>query len=471
MSVASIWDYRGGHVHMVGIGGSSMSGLAEMLKFNGFSVSGSDSAEGYALKRLRAMGIPCWQGHDAVGVQQADLLVYSAAISPQDPERLAALQAGIPQMERAVLLGQLMQGYTHRVGVSGTHGKTTLSAMLAQVLVETGMDPTVHIGGSLDFIGGGSRVGAHEVFVAEACEFNRSFLHMPPTVAVITNIEEDHLDCYKDLADIRHAFKQYLALLPQDGLCIGLGDDPELVKLMQASGRRWQGFSLTGEADWQAANLRYDGQGHAAFDLVYLGEKLGHVQLRVPGDFNALHALAALAAAHALGTDMQAACAALSGFVGAHRRFEFTGEVQGMRMYHDYGHNPAEMRSAIHVAKMQGRRVIAVMQPHTYSRVKGLFEDYLTCTQEADVTLVTDIFAAREQDPGDIHSGMLVEGMRANGIEVHLTPTFDDTERWLLQHGQPGDLVLTMGCGNINLLNDQMQKHWEEHTPHGGTNA
>ncbi len=456
---------------MVGIGGSSMSGLAEMLKQHGFEVTGSDRAGGKALVRLRAMGIPCWQGHDPERVLQADLVVYSAAVHPDDPERAAASAANIPQMERAVLLGQLMRGYTQRVGVSGTHGKTTLSAMLAQILVEGGVDPTVHIGGSLASIGGGSRVGSHGVFVVEACEFNRSFLNMPPTIAVITNIEEDHLDCYYDLADIRQAFAQYLDLLPKDGLVIGLADDPEVVKLMAASGRRYQSFSLTEQADWQAGNLRYDEQGHADFDVLHYGEKLGHITLAVPGDFNALHALAAVAAAHALGVDMAIACHALAGFMGAHRRFEFTGEVQGMRMYHDYGHNPAEMQSALRVAKMQRRRVIAVMQPHTYSRVKGLFAGYLTCTQDADITLVTDIYAARETDPGDIHSSMLVDGMRKNGIDAHLTPTFDDTEQWLLKNGRPGDLVLTMGCGDINLLNDRMQRHWDEQQPHGGANA
>lgn len=466
---SDIWDYKGKTLHMVGIGGSSMSGLAEMLKQNGFQVTGSDRAGGAALVRLRAVGIPCWQGHDPDRALAADLLIYSAAVHEDDPERAAATQAGIPQLERAELLGQLMRGYTHRVGVSGTHGKTTLSAMLAQMLVESGLDPTVHIGGNLDFIGGGSRVGSQGVFLAEACEFNRSFLHMPPTIAIITNIEEDHLDCYLDLEDIRHAFAQYVALLPADGLVIGLGDDPELVALMAASGRRMQTFSLEGKADWQAGNLRYDREGHASFDVLYRGQSLGAVTLRVPGDFNALHALAALATAHALGADMQAACRGASAYLGAHRRFEFTGLVQGMRLYHDYGHNPAEMEAAIRVAKMQGRRVIAVMQPHTFTRVKALFEDYLTCTQAADITLVTDIYAAREKDPGDIHSRMLVAGMLEKGITAHLTPTFDDTENWLLQHGLEDDLVLTMGCGDINLLNHQMQRNWDRQ--HGGTHG
>lgn len=462
MSKVSVFDYVGKRLHLVGIGGSSMSGLAQMLLKDGFIVTGSDSQEGYALDALRAQGIPVYVGHDPKAAAQADLLIYSAAIAPTDPERLAAQEAGIPQMERAVLLGQLMEGYVHTACVCGTHGKTTLSSMLAQVMLDAGKNPTVHIGGSLDRLGGGSHVGSKEFFVAEACEFNRSFLNMPPTLALITNIEADHLDCYRDLDDIEAAFAQFVSKLPEQGMCIGLADDPRVMRVMQNSASAYESISLSAQADWTTKNLHYDKRGCAAFDACHQGQVLGHITLRVPGDFNALHALHALAGAVTLGCDAQAACQSLSEFAGVHRRFEYTGIVKGMHMYHDYGHNPAEMKSAIGVAAMQGKRVIAVMQPHTYSRVKGLLDDFMTCTAGAALTLVTDIYAAREVDPGDIHSRVLVEGMRAGGIEAYLTPDFEDTEKWLLEHGREDDLVLTMGCGNINLLNDQMQRHWDE---------
>jgi len=467
MSV-NIWDYRGRKLHLVGIGGSSMSGLALMLKAEGFLISGSDNSDGYALNGLREQNIPVFVGHHPLAAAQADLLVYSAAIAPGDPERLEAQRLGIPQIERAPLLGQLMQGFKQTACVCGTHGKTTVSSMLAQITLECGLDPTVHIGGSLDSIGGGSRVGGKDVFVAEACEFNRSFLHMPPTLVIITNIEEDHLDCYKDIEEIEAAFQQFVSLLPPDGTIIGLAGDERVMRVMRRSGRHFSSYALEGEADWTAGSLTYTDTGCASFEALYMGEKQGQISLKVAGEFNALHALAALAAARHLGCDMALACQTLGEFVGAHRRFEYTGTVQGMLMYHDYGHNPAEMKSALGVAKMQRRRVIAVMQPHTYSRVKGLFKDYLTCTREADLTLVTDIFAAREADPGDINSLMLVEGMRAAGIDAHLTPSFQDTKDYLLRHGQPGDLVLTMGCGNINLLNEQMQGWWDAQTQKTG---
>lgn len=461
-SKLSIWDYKHKRVHMVGIGGSSMSGLAEMLHSHGFDLTGSDRSEGHGLEGLRALGLPVYAGHKPEIAAQADLLIFSAAIPKEDPERMAASEKGIPQMERAVLLGQLMLAYDHRLCVAGTHGKTTVSAMLAKILLDCGKDPGVHIGGSLDYIGGGSRVGQRHMIVAEACEFNRSFLHMAPTLAILTNIEEDHLDCYKDIHEIQAVFAQFVSLLPQDGLVIGLRDDPRVTRVMAQSGRRCESFSLTEDADWQAAELAYDERGRARFAVVYQGKRVGHARLQVAGAFNALHALSALAAAHAMGCDMALACASISGFEGAHRRNEYTGTVKGMLMYHDYGHNPAEMASALSVSKMQGRRLIAVMQPHTYSRVKGLFQQYLTCTRDADITLVTDIFAAREKDPGDINSQMLVAGMREAGIDARHTPGFDDVEHWLLTNGREGDLVLTMGCGDINLLNEQMQRYWDE---------
>jgi len=454
--------YKGKRVHLVGIGGSSMSGLAQMLHADGFLVSGSDSAESATLTQLRGLGMDVRFGHHTQMVRGAGLLVYSAAIAPNDPERAEADALGIPQMERAVLLGLMMENSREQVCVCGTHGKTTTSSMLAQVLTETGADPSVHLGGSLEAIGGSVRAGQSGLFVAEACEFNRSFLHMPVSFAILLNIEEDHLDCYGDMEHVKAAYLEFLERLPEDGTVLALGSDERVRRVLGQLTPKSRKVLLFGESadyDYYFEGLRYDGKGNASFRLAHQGKSLCEARLAVPGRYNALHALAALAAAHNLGIKMDSAAKALEGFTGAHRRFEHTGQVKGMDLYHDYGHNPAEMRAAIDMAALQRRRLIAVMQPHTFSRVKTLFEDYLTCTQKADITLVTDIFAAREQDPGDINSQMLVDGMRGHGINAILTPDFDRTEAWLMEHGRPGDLVLTMGCGNINLLNEQMQRH------------
>lgn len=460
MSTPHIRDFKGERVHMVGIGGSSMSGLAEMLLKQGYRVTGSDKAHSHAVERLESQGVQVFIGHQAENVEGAAVLVYSAAIKPDNPERAWALAHGIPQIERAELLGQVMEGHKDAVCVSGAHGKTTTTSMLAQTLLDCGLDPAVHIGGRLDALGGSTRIGSDRVFVAEACEFAGSFLHMHPTVAVVLNIDSDHLDYYGDMAHIEEAFFNFCSLLPPDGLLLGWGDDARVQKLIRRVDRRHETFGFTEQSDWYPQSLVMGDLARPSFDVMYRGQRMGHVDLRVSGRFNVINALASLAAAHALGADMERAAASLSNFAGAHRRFEHTGDIDGVHMYHDYGHNPTEMRNAISVAVAQhANRVWAVMQPHTYSRVKTLFEDYLTCTEAADFTLVTDICAAREVDPGDINSQMLVDGMRAHGVNAVLTPTFDDTEAYLRAHWQPGDLVLTMGCGDINLLNEQMQRH------------
>ena len=466
MHMAHIRDYQGGRIHMIGIGGSSMSGLAEMLMDQGYRVTGSDRSDGYLLGDVRARGAQVFIGHRPENVHGADLVVYTAAVAADNPELVEAGRLGIPTLERAWLLGQLMEGYPQAVGVCGAHGKTTTTSMLSQILVECGLDPSVHIGGKLDAIGGSTRIGRGGAFLAEACEFRRSFLKLKPTMAVVLNIDADHLDCYKDIDEIEETFGQFLHLLPENGLAIGNGTDKRVLRQLSRLSCRTETFGMTEDCDWHPEGLAEDDRGYASYDLYHGREKIGHVTMQVPGDFNVENGLAALAAAHALGADMTRACESLSRFRGAHRRFELTDTIDGVEVFHDYGHNPAEMRNAVSVARKRCKgRLFAVMQPHIFSRVKSLFDEYLTCTEEADFTLVTDICAAREKDPGDINSGMLVEGMRSHGVDAVWTPSFDDTERYLRAHWQPGDLVLTMGCGDVNMLNEQIHRHEMEKRP------
>ncbi len=460
MSIPRIRDYQGKRIHLIGIGGSSMSGLAEMLIDQGYTVSGSDRDEGYLIQTVRDKGAEVFIGHRAENVRGAALVCYSAAIHPDNPERQEAERLGIPTLERAYLLGQLMEGYARAVGICGAHGKTTVTSMLSEILLEHGMDPSIHIGGRLDAIGGSTRVGHSDLFVAEACEFNRSFLHMNPTVAVVLNIDADHLDCYRDIDEIEETFGRFLALLPENGIALGNGDDPRVRRQMEKLSCRKVFFGFGENNDWHPANLEEDDRGYASFDLMRGKEKAARVRMGVPGDFNVMNALAALAAAEELGLPAEKAADTMERFTGAHRRFELTDTIDGVEIFHDYGHNPAEMRNALSIARKRCKgRLWAVMQPHTFSRVRSLFQDYLTCTEAADFTLVTDICAAREADPGDLNSGMLVDGMRAHGLNAVWTPGFDDTEKYLREHWQPGDLVITMGCGDINLLNDQIHRH------------
>ncbi len=464
MSTAHIRDYRGGRIHMIGIGGSSMSGLAEMLLDKGYRVTGSDRDETYLVHFAREKGAEVMIGHRAENVHGADLIVFSAAISADNPERKEADRLGIPSIERAYLLGQLMEEYPKAIGICGAHGKTTVTSMLSQMALENGLDPGIHIGGRLDAIGGSTRVGHGDLFIAEACEYNRSFLHMPPTIAVVLNIDADHLDCYRDIDEIEETFGQYLSMLPETGAAIGNGDDPRIRRLFRQLRCRTITFGFGTENDWYPADMREDERGYASFALMHRDQKAADVRMGVPGDFNVMNALAAIATAAEIGIAPKKSAETVARFVGAHRRFELTDVIDGVEIFHDYGHNPAEMRNALSIARKRCNRgrLWAVMQPHTFSRVRTLFDQYLTCTEEADITLVTDICAAREKDPGDLNSGMLVEGMRQHGINAEWTPSFDDTEAYLRTHWRPGDLVLTMGCGDINLLNDQIHRHETE---------
>ena len=463
MSTAHIKDYPGGHIHMIGIGGSSMSGLAEMLMDQGYRVSGSDRDDGYLIRYVRDKGGEVMIGHRAENVRGADFVVYSAAIPPENPERAEAERLGIPSIERAELLGQLMEGFPKAVGICGAHGKTTVTSMLSQILLESGMDPSIHIGGRLDAIGGSTRVGHSGIFVAEACEFNRSFLHLHPTVAVVLNIDADHLDCYRDLDEIEETFGQYLALVPGDGAAIGNGDDPRVRRQIEKLSCRKIFFGSGKENNWFAENITEDEFGRSRFTLRCPDGRDVSAEMNVPGGFNRMNGIAAIAAAAEIGVDPEKSAEILKRFTGAHRRFECTGVIDGVEIFHDYGHNPTEMRNALSIARKRCRgRLWAVMQPHTFSRVRTLFDQYLTCTEEADFTLVTDICAAREKDPGNLNSGMLTEGMRKHGIRAEWTPSFDDTEAYLRSHWKAGDLVLTMGCGDINLLNAQIHRHETE---------
>jgi len=445
---------------MIGIGGSSMSGLAKMLHEKGYRLTGSDHLETYTTKALRKSGIPVTIGHRKENVYGADLIVYTVAVSADNAERAEARRLGIPEIERAQLLGQLMDGCSIAIGVCGTHGKTTTTSMIAQILMAAECDPSIHIGGSLDSIGGNVRTGKGDIFLTEACEFNLSFMHLKPDVAVITNIDEDHLDFFRDIKHIQSAFGDFLSLVPENGIVIANGEDPRIADLLKTLACRIVTFGKNADCSISAANIRYNELGHGAFDLVSGEETLGRVALQVGGEFNVYNALAAAVCAFSLQLDMHTACAALSAFKGTRRRFELTGIIDDVKLYHDYGHNPAEMENALSIAKLQPHnRLWAVMQPHTYSRVKKMLLRYFTCTKAADITLVTDIYAAREKDPGDIFAEQIITGMIENGVNAVHTPTFDDTEAYLRAHWQPGDLVLTMGCGNINQLNEQMNEH------------
>ena len=450
-------EMSGKHLHFIGIGGSSMSGLARFMLQRGCAVSGSDRDASHKTEALEKLGVKIYIGHNAENVHGADLVVYSVAIPESNPERAEAKTLGIPQVERAVLLGRLMSTFDQAICVSGTHGKTTTTSMIAQIFVEAGEDPGVHIGGELDAIGGGTRVGGGDTFIAEACEYSGSFWHFYPTIAVILNIDEDHLDFYKDLDDIESSFKRFANLVPEDGWVVGWGDDPRVRRVLSSLKCRTRTYGLEPYNELRAEDISYDELGRPRFTVTLYGHPLCEVELAVSGEKNLLDALAAIAVSDIAELPMSRVSETLSRFTGAHRRFDLTSVTDGVRVYQDYAHNPAEMKTAIHIAAMQPHETLwAVWQPHTYSRTKALFNGFVETFDEADRVLITDVMGARESDPGDIKSEMFLEPLRTRGKNAVVTPTFDDAEAYLRSHWHSGDLVITLGCGNINLLNEQI---------------
>ena len=455
---------RSGRIHMVGITGSSMSGLAVMLTDMGYQVTGSCDRHSDKADELTQKGIPVTVGEDPQLVHGASLVVYTTAVPQENREIEQSRKLGIPLIDRPALLSEIAEAYSQTVAISGTHGKTTTTSMLAQILVEGGLDPSVHIGGELDAIGGSVRLGESELFVTEACEYRKAFLRLQPKVAIVLNIDRDHLDCYRDIEEIEEAFGQFMDRLSVGGVIIGNGNDPRIRQLVSSREKDIRLFGWDPSCDYYPCRYTEDEQGYAAFDFCCRGQILCRAELRVPGRFNAENAFAALAAAHLLGADMHEAAKSLEHFRGAHRRFELTGNLNGTEFFHDYGHNPTEIRNAISIARKRCKgTLIAVLQPHTFSRVRLMFDEFAECTKEADVTLVTDIFLARETDPGDLNSGMLAAAMQEKGIHAILTPTFADAEVKIRELSRPGDLVITLGCGNINLLNERIMPI-SEHT-------
>ena len=457
---ADIHKIPGGRIHLLGIGGSSMSGLALILQDRGYVVSGSQVGDSEYIQRLRAAGIEVLSGNRLPQGEDVDLVVYTQAIAEDHPDLLAIKKKGIPVIPRSTLLGQLSEDYRRSISVCGTHGKTTVTSMLGQILIEAGTDPTVHIGGVLPAMGGSVRTGKSGLFLTEACEYKRAFLTLHASDILLLNIDTDHLDYYRDMDDIESAFDSFLQKLPADGWALGNGGDERVVRLLQKSGRSHSTYGSSEGCDYRIKNAVEDPRGYYSFDFYFRENLQGHVSMAVPGFFNAENAAAALAAAHHLGIDMEAACGSIGRFTGAHRRFELTGTLHGAELFHDYGHNPAEMRNAVSIARKRCRtgRLWAVVQPHTFSRVRGLFQDYLTCTEEADLTLVTDINGARETDDGRVNSKMLVEGMKEHGLRAVWTPTFQDAAALLRKNVRRGDLVITMGCGNIYRLNAMLEE-------------
>ena len=499
-------SYLGGkaisRIHMVGINGISMSGLAELLINAAFEVSGSDLTDSDRIARLRAQGATITIGvHQRDNISKIDkisntdkicnpdLLVYTAAVKPDNPELVYAAELGIPLMERAVLLGLLMSTYGTAIAVSGTHGKTTTTSMLTEILAAASLDPTVHIGAEYSAIDGTTRLGSREYFIAEACEYVDSFLNFRPNIAVILNIDFDHADYFKDIEQVKHSFSRFASNTAD--IIIANADDENCRAIYHMlptpeERKKWHFFSLNTpgtdisfpdlspvNAVFYPQNISFDGQNNSsdgqrtAYDEHFQSSftlcstdtatPLATVRLTVPGIHNIANALAAALASHLAGCPIEAVAEGLSQFRGVKKRYEFKGTVNGMTLIDDYAHHPSEIRPTLLATKNQARgaRVWCVFQPHTYSRTKAFFSEFSTAFQDAYKVVLADIYAARETDPGDISSAALADAInRISGNAVYIDGGFEKIAAYLREHTAPGDIILTMGAGNAVAVAD-----------------
>ena len=435
----------GAHAHLVGIGGVSMSPLAEVLHGAGVTITGSDMHDSETVEHLRSLGIPVVIGHRGESVQGAGCVIRTAAVHDDNPEIAAARAAGIPVFERAEAWGAIMRHYQNALCVAGTHGKTTTTSMCTQIFLAAQRDPTVMIGGTLPLLHAGYRVGQGDTIILESCEYCNSFLSFFPTVAVILNVEEDHLDFFKDLADIQHSFRRFAELVPPAGSVIVNADNASAMEAVAGLEHPIFTFGLDHPADCTAANLT-EVDGRPVFDVMIRGEKYARVELHVYGHHNVLNALAAASAAWALGLPGHAVETGLASFTGAGRRFEHKGTYHGAEVYDDYAHHPDELHALFTTAKEMGyERLVVAFQPHTYSRTAKLFERFVEELKIPDVAILAEIFAAREQNTLGISSADLCRNVPG---AVYCS-TLDKVADQLRQVARPGDLILTVGAGDI----------------------
>ena len=453
MTVNELQPYiaPGRRAHLVGIGGVSMSPLAEVLHGAGMVITGSDMRESPAVEHLRSLGIPVSIGHRAENLGEAELVIRTAAVHDSNPEISAAHAQGVPVFERAQAWGAIMRGYQHALCISGTHGKTTTTSMCTHIIMAAGLDPTVMIGGTLPLLGAGHRVGKGDTIILESCEYCNSFLSFFPTIAVILNIEADHLDFFKDLEDVERSFRRFADLVPEGGRIIANRDDANTMATLAGETRPVTTFGLE-EGDVHAAGLTWE-KGLPAFDVVCRGEVYAHVSLKVPGLHNVKNALAAAGSAFALGARGVAGERGLAQFRGAGRRFEHKGSFHGAEVYDDYAHHPGELEALLDTARSLGyERVVCAFQPHTYTRTAALFDDFVEVLKKPDVTLLAEIFAAREDNESGISSRDLAE--RIPGARYFAT--LPEVTAALRELARPGDLILTVGAGDVYTVGEAL---------------
>lgn len=445
-------------VYFVGIGGISMSGLAEILQTFGFQISGSDEKKSAITTKLENNGIKILYGQRKENItKEIDCAVLTSAIHKDNPEYIALEELQIPMISRAEMLGQIMANYETAIAVSGTHGKTTTTSMISEILLHAGVDPTLSIGGILKSINGNIRIGKSNYFVTEACEYTNSFLSFHPTISLILNIEEDHLDFFKDINEIRDSFHRFARLLPKHGCLIISDSIPNVAEIIDDLYCQVLTYGFDSKSNYYASDIQYNQFGHATFQLHMPNNKEFSITLQVPGEHNVLNALASFALADLLSIDFTLIKEALYRFKGTDRRFEYKGSIGGITIIDDYAHHPTEITTTLKAAKNYPHNTIwCVFQPHTYTRTKAFLKEFAVALSHADKIVLADIYAARETNTLGISSENLQNEILALGKECYYFPSFDEIENFLLQECMNGDLLITMGAGDVLKIGENL---------------
>lgn len=448
------------HIHMIGIGGVSMSGIAEILKNWGFIVTGSDSTASENTDKLLQSHIPVTIGHNLTDLEAADLVVYSAAIQKDDIELVRAKQLNIPIIERGTFLGKLTKAYRNTICVSGTHGKTTTTSMISMCFLEACKDPSIQVGAYLNSINGNYRVGNSEYFIIEACEYVESYLKLFPKTEVILNIDNDHLDYFGTIENIVKSFGNYVRLLPDDGLLVINWDDEHCKTITKNTKAKVVTYGIHNQnANFVARNIIFDNNGFPTFDVYYNNNFFKTISLSVPGMHNVLNALACIAVSNEYGLSKEDMKNALHKYTGAHRRFEYKGTFNGINVYDDYGHHPTEIVATSNALKQKTyHESWVIFQPHTYSRTKNLLDDFAHALLNFDHIIVTDIYAARETNTYNISSKDLVDKIESLGKSATYISDFNEIVDYIKSHAKPTDIVLTLGAGTVTDIGPMLVK-------------
>jgi len=448
------------HIHFIGIGGISMSGLARILLMQGFTISGSDLSETPLCEELKALGATIFYGQVASNIIPGiDCVVYTAAISQDNEEYLEAKRQGLHMLGRSALLGQIMDNYKMPIAVAGTHGKTTTTSMVSTLLLAGGLDPTISVGGILPAIGGNLRIGQSDIFVTEDCEYTNSFLDFRPKVSIILNIEEDHMDFFKGIEEIYDSFHRFARELPPDGHLIINGDIPDYEKVTYDLPCQVTTYGFQTDLDYSAQAIAYDEKGLASFDFYKKGVFQTRIQLSVTGEHNVSNALSVIALGEILALDLSQIQTGLVNFDGTKRRFEYKGSYQGVHVIDDYAHHPTEIKATLQAAKhYQSQALWLVFQPHTFTRTKAFFKDFVEALSPVDHLILTDIYAAREKNTLGISSEDLYKEILKTGCDAYYIADFENVRDFLQKNCASGDLLITMGAGDVvnigeNLLN------------------